>query len=121
MIIWLVKKQQIQEEFRKFLFFGLKHILPYTCFRYCFTVSAKYPGKFLLSYGKNHHEYITLTPNGLEFRKQPFPDVNTLINWFKQNFREVPVGRPMASSRPLPSAGGHRPPPQQQRPSRFGR
>jgi transcription elongation factor SPT6 len=88
---------------------------------YCFTVSAKYPGKFLLSYGKNHHEYITLTPNGLEFRKQPFPDVNTLINWFKQNFREVPVGRPMASSRPLPSAGGHRPPPQQQRPSRFGR
>uniref|UniRef100_A0A914QKC9 Uncharacterized protein n=1 Tax=Panagrolaimus davidi TaxID=227884 RepID=A0A914QKC9_9BILA len=41
---------------------------------YCFTVSAKYPGKFLLSYGKNHHEYIILTPNELEFRKQTFRD-----------------------------------------------
>uniref|UniRef100_A0AC35F0B3 Spt6 SH2 domain-containing protein n=1 Tax=Panagrolaimus sp. PS1159 TaxID=55785 RepID=A0AC35F0B3_9BILA len=88
---------------------------------YCFTVSAKYRGKFLLSYGKNHHEYITLTPNGLEFRKQTFRDVNTLINLFKQNFREVLVGCPMASSRPLPSSGGQHPPPQQQSPSRFGR
>jgi transcription elongation factor SPT6 len=87
---------------------------------YVFTVSAKYPGKFMLSYGKNHHEYVTLTPNGLQFRNRNFRDVNTLINWFKANFREVPTNRHPGLARPHSSTNNHHQP-QQQRPSRFGR
>ena len=57
---------------------------------YIFTVSAKYPGKFLLSYGSGRHEYVSLKPNGFEFRQRMFPDILSLINWFKEHFREVP-------------------------------
>ena len=72
----------------------------------------------MLSYGKNHHEYVTLTPNGLQFRNRMFRDVNALINWFKANFREVPTNRHPGLARP-PSNNHHHQQPQRQ--SRFGR
>jgi hypothetical protein len=42
----------------------------------------KYPGKFLLAYLPRktpHHEYVTVTPEGVRYREQMFHSVNACI------------------------------------------
>ncbi|KAL7079838.1 hypothetical protein ACQ4LE_000385 [Meloidogyne hapla] len=61
---------------------------------YCITASKKYPGKFVLSYlaqSKIRNEYMSVTPEGLRFRKQPFNSTEDCVNWFKVNFAQRPA------------------------------
>ncbi|CAD5223704.1 unnamed protein product [Bursaphelenchus okinawaensis] len=59
---------------------------------YVFTVSREYPGKFVISYQlrKSLHEYFTVMPEGIRFRKLRFPQFESMINWFKLHYREPP-------------------------------
>ncbi|CAD5232952.1 unnamed protein product [Bursaphelenchus xylophilus] len=59
---------------------------------YVFTVSREFPGKFVISYQlrKPLHEYFTVTPEGVRFRQRTFPTLESMINWFKQHYREMP-------------------------------
>lgn len=65
--------------------------------RYTLTASAKAPGKFVLSYHlqakKIHHEYMTVTPEGVRFRGQYFNAIDELINWFKGHYNERPPSK----------------------------
>lgn len=62
---------------------------------YIFSVAKNYPGKFLLSYlprVKVRHEYVTITPDGFRYRQQLFDNINALLKWFKEHFRDpMPV------------------------------
>nr|CAD2207292.1 unnamed protein product [Meloidogyne enterolobii] len=61
---------------------------------YCITASKKYPGKFVLSYlaqSKIRNEYMSVTPEGLRFRKQLFNSTEDCVNWFKANFAQRPA------------------------------
>ncbi|XP_057338880.1 transcription elongation factor SPT6-like [Microplitis mediator] len=54
------------------------------------SASKKYPGKFLLSYVPLflcYHEYVTVTPEGFEYRNQLFKKFKSLIRWFKNHAR----------------------------------
>uniref|UniRef100_A0A914CC01 Suppressor of Ty 6 homolog n=1 Tax=Acrobeloides nanus TaxID=290746 RepID=A0A914CC01_9BILA len=71
---------------------------------YIITTSFKYGGKFVISYmpnsrGKIIHEYFTLTPDGIRFRKRNFNGIEDMVNWFKVHFREIPQQPPHAVSR----------------------
>lgn len=85
-------REQINEKLRKRLT-QFPDMMPYF-----FTASAKYPGKFVLSYGSRHHEYITIKPNGFEFRQNLFSNLDKLIFWFKKNWNNVPRPRPVPNS-----------------------
>ena len=63
-------------------------IFKFFSFSYCITASKKYPGKFVLSYlaqSKIRNEYMSVTPEGLRFRKQLFNSTEDCVNWFKVN------------------------------------
>ena len=63
---------------------------------YYFSACHKYPGKFLLSYmprNKSRHEYFSLTPEGLRYRQQIYPSLNSMIRWFKEHFRDPIPGQ----------------------------
>ena len=67
---------------------------------YYFSACHKYPGKFLLSYmprNKSRHEYFSLTPEGLRYRQQIYPSLNSMIRWFKEHFRDPIPGQSLAS------------------------
>lgn len=67
---------------------------------YFLSASKQYPGKFLLSYQpslKAKFEYVSLKPEGFSYRGQIFTSVNSLINWFKENYR-TPIMRHSTSS-----------------------
>ncbi|CDW57332.1 transcription elongation factor SPT6, partial [Trichuris trichiura] len=58
---------------------------------YSFSASKEYPGKFILSYlpsSRVRHEYITIVPEGFRFRGRVFANVNALLKWFKEHFRD---------------------------------
>ena len=60
---------------------------------YFFSASQEYPGRFLISYmprTKSRHEFVSVTPDGYRFRGQVHMSVNTLIQWFKEHFRDPP-------------------------------
>ncbi|MFH4974474.1 hypothetical protein AB6A40_001183 [Gnathostoma spinigerum] len=62
---------------------------------YSLTPSLDYPGKFVISYLpriKVRHEYMTATPDGFRFRQQMFNNLEQLLAWFKQHYREPPPG-----------------------------
>lgn len=64
---------------------------------YFFSVSKKYPGKFVLAYQparKPRIEYVTVTPDGFRYRNQNHSSVNDLVKWFKENYQK-PVPRPI--------------------------
>ena len=67
---------------------------------YFFSVSAKYPGKFVLAYQpakKPRIEYVTVTPDGFRYRNQVHSSVNELVKWFKENYQK-PIPRPIPST-----------------------
>ncbi|CAL8137322.1 unnamed protein product [Orchesella dallaii] len=58
---------------------------------YLIQASKEYPGKFLLSYlprTKPVHEFVTVTPEGFRYRHQNFDNLNQLLKWFKEHFRD---------------------------------
>ena len=68
---------------------------------YYFSACHKYPGKFLLSYmprNKSRHEYFSLTPEGLRYRQQIYPSLNSMIRWFKEHFRDPIPGQSLLFS-----------------------
>ncbi|KAL2645408.1 hypothetical protein R1flu_012995 [Riccia fluitans] len=83
---------------------------------YFFSVCHEYPGAFRLSYIRNvtvTHEYISVTPAGLKFRKRVFDSPEKLVHHFQKHFHELPEVAPrravaaMVPPRsPAPSAGG---------------
>ena len=63
---------------------------------YFLSASREYPGKFLLGYQPSNRakfEYVGLKPEGYWYRGQLFRSINSLINWFKENFRTTPIMR----------------------------
>ena len=59
---------------------------------YLFSASAKLPGKFLLSYLPRenvHHEFVTVTPDGLRYRGHIFVTLPQLVQWFKEHYRDT--------------------------------
>ncbi|XP_019848744.1 PREDICTED: transcription elongation factor SPT6-like [Amphimedon queenslandica] len=63
---------------------------------YFLSASREHPGKFILSYQPSTRakfEYVGIKPEGYWYRGQLFRSVNSLINWFKENFRAAPVIR----------------------------
>lgn len=69
---------------------------------YIFHTSAKYPGKFFLSYLPRHsaiHEMITVIPDGFRFRQQIFDTLIALMEWFKGHYQQAPPnGTPIIST-----------------------
>lgn len=70
---------------------------------YFLCASKSYPGKFMISYLPRHsckHEYISVTPEGFKFRQQMFDNVNALMKWFKEHFKDpLPVQTPGSTPR----------------------
>ena len=70
---------------------------------YFICACKELPGKFLLGYqpqGKPKIEYVTVTPEGFQYRGQVFPTVNGLFRWFKDHYQDpVPGITPSSSSR----------------------
>ncbi|GJQ12228.1 hypothetical protein GpartN1_g4019.t1 [Galdieria partita] len=60
---------------------------------YCIGMSFRYPGRLVLAYlpGSSHvlREIITVLPQGYRFRKRVHADINSLIDWFKDNFKTL--------------------------------
>jgi len=69
---------------------------------YCIGMSFRYPGRLVIAYlpGRSHviREIITVLPQGYRFRKLVHPDINSLIDWFKDNFRML-LAHPPESAR----------------------
>jgi transcription elongation factor SPT6 len=65
---------------------------------YFLSASKSYPGKFMISYQPKNsckHEYISVTPDGFKFRQQMFENVNSLMKWFKDHYKDpLPVQTP---------------------------
>lgn len=60
---------------------------------YFLSASKSYPGKFMISYLPRNsckHEYISVNPEGFKFRQQMFDNVNALMKWFKEHFKDPP-------------------------------
>lgn len=70
---------------------------------YFLSASKSYPGKFMISYMPRQsckHEYISVTPEGFRFRQQIFENVNALMKWFKEHFKDpIPVATPNSTPR----------------------
>ncbi len=61
---------------------------------YLISASRKLPGKFVLSYLPKRNvlqEYITLTPIGFRYRNLIFPNLVSLITYFKANYKTPPA------------------------------
>jgi transcription elongation factor SPT6 len=65
---------------------------------YFLSASKSYPGKFMISYLPRQnckHEYVSINPEGFKFRQQMFDNVNSLMKWFKEHFKDpLPVQTP---------------------------
>ncbi|KAG5681165.1 hypothetical protein PVAND_010625 [Polypedilum vanderplanki] len=65
---------------------------------YFISASKHYPGKFMISYQPRancKHEYISITPDGYKFRQQIFDNINSLMKWFKDHYKDpLPVQTP---------------------------
>ena len=75
---------------------------------YFFSASKQLPGKYVLAYqpaNKPKIEYLSLTPEGYRYRGLVHGDVNALLKYFKEHYREPPP-RPVVpgSAQPTPSA-----------------
>ena len=75
---------------------------------YYFSASKQLPGKYVLAYqptSKAKIEYVSLTPEGYRYRGLIHSDVNSLLKYFKEHYREPPP-RPVlpGSAQPTPSA-----------------
>ena len=75
---------------------------------YFFSASKQLPGKYVLAYqpaNKPKIEYFTVTPEGYRYRGLVHSDINSLLKYFKEHYREPPP-RPMVpgSAQPTPSA-----------------
>lgn len=70
---------------------------------YFLSASKSYPGKFMISYLPRNsckHEYISILPEGFKFRQQMFDNVNALMKWFKEHFKDpLPVQTPGSTPR----------------------
>lgn len=70
---------------------------------YFLSASKSYPGKFMISYLPRvscKHEYVSVTPEGFKFRQQMFENVNSLMKWFKEHFKDpLPVQTPGSTPR----------------------
>lgn len=70
---------------------------------YFIYTSKSYPGKFMISYLPRNsckHEYVSVTPEGFKFRQQMFDNVNSLMKWFKEHFKDpLPVQTPGSTPR----------------------
>lgn len=70
---------------------------------YFLCASKSYPGKFMISYLPRNsckHEYVSVTPEGFRFRQQMFDNVNSLMKWFKEHFKDpLPVQTPGSTPR----------------------
>lgn len=70
---------------------------------YFISASKSYPGKFMISYLPRvscKHEYVSVTPDGFKFRQQMFDNVNALMKWFKEHFKDpLPVSTPNSTPR----------------------
>ncbi|OAF72048.1 Transcription elongation factor SPT6 [Intoshia linei] len=58
---------------------------------YKLIASHEYPGKFILAYcptTKTKIEYLTITVNGIRYRKKMFATLPDLLKWFKEHYRE---------------------------------
>ena len=73
---------------------------------YFLSASKSYPGKFMISYlprSNCKHEYISVNHDGFKFRQQMFDNVNSLMKWFKEHFKDpLPVQTPGST----PGRGG---------------
>ncbi|GJD08214.1 Transcription elongation factor SPT6 [Galdieria sulphuraria] len=69
---------------------------------YCIGMSFRYPGRLVIAYlpGRSHviREIITVLPQGYRFRKLIHADMNSLIDWFKDNFKTL-LARPPETAR----------------------
>ena len=75
---------------------------------YFFSASKQLPGKYILAYqpaNKAKIEYLTVTPRGYRYRGLIHGDVNILLSYVKENYREPPP-QPVVpgSAQPTPSA-----------------
>ena len=60
---------------------------------YFFSASEQLPGKYVLAYqpaNKAKIEYLSLTPEGYRYRGLIHGNVNTLLKYFKEHYREPP-------------------------------
>ncbi|BBN03708.1 transcription elongation factor SPT6 [Marchantia polymorpha subsp. ruderalis] len=85
---------------------------------YFFSICHEHPGAFRLSYIKSvstvSHEYISVSPSGLKFRKRVFDTPEKLVYYFQKHFNEslpeVAPRRAVAAMvpprSPAPSASG---------------
>eukprot|EP00871_Galdieria_phlegrea_P000262 jgi/Galph1/1236/GphlegSOOS_G6048.1 len=68
---------------------------------YCIGMSFRYPGRLVIAYlpGRTHviREVITVLPQGYRFRKLIHSDINSLIDWFKNNFKMLLANPPQDS------------------------
>lgn len=64
---------------------------------YWFSLSKRYPSKFMLSYIPascgTRHEFVTVTPDGIRFRGSVFNNLVGLVNWFKEHFNDPLPGQ----------------------------
>lgn len=64
---------------------------------YFFSCSKQYAGKFMLGYmprNKPRVEYVSITPDGFRYRGRVHGNINNLLKWFKEHFRDpVPGAR----------------------------
>lgn len=67
---------------------------------YFISASKNYPGKFMISYQPRancKHEYISVTSEGFKFRQQMFDNINALMKWFKDHYKD-PIPAPTPST-----------------------
>ena len=65
---------------------------------YFLSPSKEMPGKFALAYlprNKVIIEFVTVTPEGIRYRKNAFRSLNALMRWFKEHFKDpIPQATP---------------------------
>lgn len=75
---------------------------------YYFSPSKQLPGKYVLAYqpaNKAKIEYFSLTPEGYRYRGMVHHDINALLKYFKEHYREPPPRPSLPGSvQPTPSA-----------------
>lgn len=72
---------------------------------YFFSASKELPSKFLLSYQpgtRPRYEFITVTQDGFRYRNTVYPNLDSLLKWFKLHFQD-PIPKPTSIS-PSPVA-----------------
>jgi transcription elongation factor SPT6 len=67
---------------------------------YYLAPSTEMPGKYALAYLPKHKvviEYVTVTPEGIRYRKNMFRSLGSLLRWFKEHFKD-PVAVPSSQA-----------------------